>query len=74
MQRLPLRYFQQTKVGQVISKILSDTDQTKTLVTELVTRTTQNIAQIVATEGEHQRTSCVLLFPAREERYEPVTS
>src|SRR5262249_43935285 len=32
MQRLPLRYFQQTKVGQVISKILSDTDQTKTLV------------------------------------------
>lgn len=49
MQRLPLRYFQQTKVGQVISKILSDTDQTKTLVTELVTRTTQNVAQIVAT-------------------------
>jgi ATP-binding cassette, subfamily B, bacterial MsbA len=49
MQRLPLRYFQQTKVGQVISKILSDTDQTKTLVTELVTRTTQNVAQILAT-------------------------
>jgi len=49
MQRLPLRYFQQTKVGQVISKILSDTDQTKTLITELVTRTTQNLAQIVAT-------------------------
>jgi subfamily B ATP-binding cassette protein MsbA len=49
MQRLPLRYFQQTKVGQVISKILSDTDQTKTLITELVTRTTQNVAQIVAT-------------------------
>jgi ATP-binding cassette, subfamily B, bacterial MsbA len=49
MQRLPLRYFQQTKVGQVIAKILSDTDQTKTLVTELVTRTVQNIAQIVAT-------------------------
>ena len=49
MQRLPLRYFQQTKVGQVISKILSDTDQTKTLITELVTRTMQNIAQIVVT-------------------------
>ena len=49
MQRLPLRYFQQTKVGQIISKILSDTDQTKTLITELVTRTTQNAAQIIAT-------------------------
>jgi subfamily B ATP-binding cassette protein MsbA len=49
MQRLPLRYFQGTKVGQVISKILSDTDQTKALVTELVTRTVQNAANIVAT-------------------------
>jgi len=49
MQRLPLRYFQQTKVGQVISTILSDTDQTKALVTELVTRTVQNVAQILAT-------------------------
>lgn len=49
MQRLPLRYFQRTKAGQVISKILSDTDQTKALVTELVTRTVQNTANIVAT-------------------------
>jgi ATP-binding cassette, subfamily B, bacterial MsbA len=49
MQRLSLRYFQRTKVGQVISKILSDTDQTKALVTELVTRTVQNLANIVAT-------------------------
>ncbi len=49
MQRLPLRYFQRTKVGQVISKILSDTDQTKALVTELVTRTVQNTATILAT-------------------------
>jgi len=49
MQRLPLRYFQRTKAVQVISKILSDTDQTKALVTELVTRTVQNAANIVAT-------------------------
>ncbi len=48
MQRLPLRYFHRTKVGQIISKILSDTDQTKALVTELVTRSVQNTAQIVA--------------------------
>ncbi|HTI63598.1 MAG TPA: ABC transporter ATP-binding protein [Gemmatimonadaceae bacterium] len=49
MQRLPLRYFQQTKVGQIISKILSDTDQTKALITELVTRTVQNAANIIST-------------------------
>ena len=49
MQRLPLGYFQQTKVGQIIAKILSDTDQTKALVTELVTRTVQNSAQILTT-------------------------
>jgi subfamily B ATP-binding cassette protein MsbA len=49
MQRLPLGYFHRTKVGQIISKILSDTDQTKTVITEIVTRTVQNVAQIVAT-------------------------
>src|SRR6185437_1811389 len=49
MQRLSLRYFQRTKAGQIISKILSDTDQTKALITELVTRTVQNAAQIIAT-------------------------
>ena len=49
MQRLPLRYFQRTKAGQIISKILADTEQTKALVTELVTKTIQNLAQIVAT-------------------------
>ena len=49
MERLPLRYFQRAKVGQIISKVLSDTDQTKALVTELVTRTVQNMANIVAT-------------------------
>jgi len=49
MQRLPLRYFQRTKAGQIISKILADTEQTKALITELVTKTIQNLAQIVAT-------------------------
>lgn len=49
MQRLSLRYFQRTKAGQIISKILSDTDQTKALVTELVTRSVQSLAQIITT-------------------------
>src|SRR5678815_2249360 len=47
MSRLPLGYFHRTKVGQIIAKIVADTDQTKVLVTELVTRTIQNAAQII---------------------------
>jgi ATP-binding cassette, subfamily B, bacterial MsbA len=49
MQRLPIRYFQSTKAGQIIAKIQSDTEQTKVIVTELVTKTVQNLAQVVAT-------------------------
>ncbi|HUX32494.1 MAG TPA: ABC transporter transmembrane domain-containing protein [Gemmatimonadaceae bacterium] len=49
LQRLPLGYFQRTKTGQVISKVLSDTEQTKALITDLVTKSIQNVAQIVAT-------------------------
>ncbi len=49
LQRLPLGYFQRTKTGQIISRVLADTDQTKALITELVTRTLQNVAQIVGT-------------------------
>src|SRR5437879_7262140 len=49
MQRLPLGYFHSTKVGQIIAKVLTDTDQTKNIVTELVTKTIQNLAQVVVT-------------------------
>ena len=49
LQRLPLGYFQRTKAGQIISRVLSDTEQTKALITELVTRTLQNLAQIIGT-------------------------
>jgi ATP-binding cassette, subfamily B, bacterial MsbA len=49
LQRLPLSYFQRTKTGQIISRVLSDTEQTKALITELVTKTLQNAAQIVGT-------------------------
>jgi subfamily B ATP-binding cassette protein MsbA len=47
--RLPLGYFQRTKTGQIISRVLSDTEQTKLLITELVTKTLQNLALIVTT-------------------------
>jgi subfamily B ATP-binding cassette protein MsbA len=49
LQRLPLGYFQRTKTGQIISRVLSDTEQTKALITELVTKSLQNVAQIVGT-------------------------
>jgi subfamily B ATP-binding cassette protein MsbA len=49
MQRLPLGYFHTTKVGQIIAKILSDTDQTKNIITELVTKTIQNLSQAIVT-------------------------
>ena len=47
--RLPLGYFQRTKTGQIISRVLSDTEQTKALITELVTKSLQNAAQIAGT-------------------------
>src|SRR4051812_47670044 len=49
LQRLPLGYFQRTKTGQIISRVLSDTEQSKALITELVSKTLQNLAQIVGT-------------------------
>ena len=49
LQRLPLGYFQRTKTGQIISRVLADTEQTKAVITELVTKTLQNTAQVVGT-------------------------
>lgn len=49
LQRLPLGYFQRTKTGQIISRVLSDTEQAKTLITELVTKTLQNVFQVILT-------------------------
>src|SRR3712207_6385402 len=47
--RLPLGYFTRTKAGQTIARVLTDTEQTKAVITELITRTVQNAAQIVTT-------------------------
>ena len=48
LQRLPLSYFQRTKTGQVMSTVLADTEQTRAIITELVTRTLQNGTMIIA--------------------------
>jgi len=47
--RLPLGYFTRTKAGQTMARVLSDTEQTKAVVTELITRFVQNAAQILTT-------------------------
>ena len=47
LQRLPLGFFTRTKVGQIISRVLADTESTKQLITQLVTQSIQSIATIL---------------------------
>lgn len=49
MQRLPMSWFGRTKTGQIIARILTDTEQTKAILAEVATRTIQNAAQILVT-------------------------
>ena len=49
MQRLPLGWFSRTKTGQVMARILTDTEQAKAILAEVATRTIQNLAQVVVT-------------------------
>jgi ATP-binding cassette, subfamily B, bacterial MsbA len=42
LQRLPIGFFQRTKTGQIMSTVLADTEQTRGVITEVVTRTLQN--------------------------------
>ena len=44
---LPIRYFTSTKVGQILSRVLSDTEQTKALVTEVVTKAVNSASLII---------------------------
>jgi subfamily B ATP-binding cassette protein MsbA len=49
MQRLPMSWFGRTKTGQIIARILTDSEQTKAILAEVATRTIQNAAQILVT-------------------------
>jgi subfamily B ATP-binding cassette protein MsbA len=46
LQSLPIGWFTRTKVGQILSRVLSDTEQTKTLVTQLVTQAISAAAMV----------------------------
>jgi ATP-binding cassette, subfamily B, bacterial MsbA len=48
LQRLPLGFFARTKVGQIISRVVSDTAQVKNVITALVTQSFQSAALVLA--------------------------
>lgn len=54
VQRLPLPFFTRTKTGQLLARVLNDTQQTKAVITESVTRSIQSAAMVL--------TSVVTLF------------
>ena len=49
LQRLPLRWFTRVKTGQILARVLSDTAQTKQVITETVTRSLQSGAVLLIT-------------------------
>ena len=49
VQRLPLGYFTRTKAGQTLARVFTDTQQTKQVITEAVTRSIQSVAVVVTT-------------------------
>ena len=47
LQTLPLGYFQRTRAGQIVARIISDTDQVKTAVSAALASLLQNIVVII---------------------------
>ena len=47
LQRLPIGYFTATKTGQILSRVLADTEQTRTLVTQIVTQALSASALVI---------------------------
>ena len=49
LQRLPLGWYGRTKTGQILARVLNDTQQTKQVITELVTRSLLSASTVVLT-------------------------
>ncbi|HEY9478491.1 MAG TPA: ABC transporter transmembrane domain-containing protein, partial [Gemmatimonadaceae bacterium] len=47
LQFLPMGYFTRTKTGQILSRVLSDTEQTRTLITQIVTKALSSAALVI---------------------------
>jgi len=48
LQHLPLGFFARTKVGQIISRVVTDTSQVKMVITTMVTQSFQSAALVLA--------------------------
>lgn len=46
LQRLPLAYFVRVKTGDVLARVLNDTQQTKQVITQAVTQSVQSVANV----------------------------
>lgn len=49
LQRLPLGWFSRNKTGQIMARLLTDTEQTKAILAEVATKSVQSAATIVVT-------------------------
>lgn len=48
LQRLPLRFYARNKAGQLMSRVITDTSQVKSVITTLVTQSFQSAALVLA--------------------------
>lgn len=64
LQRLPIGWFQRTKTGQIMSTVLADTEQTRGVITEVVTRSLQNGTMVLVNVGVLLMISARLTFIA----------
>jgi subfamily B ATP-binding cassette protein MsbA len=49
LQRLPLGFFVRTKTGDILARVLNDTQQTKQVITQAVTQSIQSVAVVITT-------------------------
>jgi subfamily B ATP-binding cassette protein MsbA len=48
LEQLPLGYFTRTKTGQILSRVITDTAETRLILTQLVTQSLQNTALVLS--------------------------
>ncbi len=64
LQRLPLGWFSRMKTGQILARVMNDTQQTKQVITELVTRSLLSATTVVVTIAAMLATSWSLTLLA----------
>ncbi|WP_284352924.1 ABC transporter ATP-binding protein [Roseisolibacter agri] len=64
LQRLPLGWFSRVKTGQILARVMQDTQQTKQVITELVTRSLLSATTVIVTIAAMVATSWSLTLLA----------